>query len=242
MEIQTSAASLKKTGAILFLGFILTGDAEDVIAGRWQGAVGIPGLDMRLVVDLSTNSLHQWIGSLIIPGFHVKGSVVTNITVRPPEVRFTAPEALGGITFQGRLPAAGRMTGQFEQGGNTAPFELTRVGPAQVELPERSSRVDRDLEGEWKGDYELGGYARHVTLILTNAAPDAAHAELTIVGKRENHVPVDLVLQEGAMLRLRSRLFQIQIEEFYHPEARELRGTFSQGPYEAPLLLRQSPK
>ena len=69
-----------------------------------------------------------------------------------------------------------------------------------MELPPRNTAVSKELEGEWKGDYELMGYARHVTMKFTNRGAEGAGLEFIIVGKKTNNVPVSLVTQEGDFL------------------------------------------
>src|SRR6185437_3474801 len=39
---------------------------------------------------------------------------------------------------------------------------------AHVEQRPRSAAVTRDVEAEWRGEFELGGYPRHVTLTVAN--------------------------------------------------------------------------
>ena len=86
--------------------------------------------------------------------------------------------------FRGRVTGAGQLTGDFLQAGNTAPCVLQKIGPPQVELPRKAPPLARNSRARWKGDYEMDGYPRHVTLKLTNHKPDGASAQLVIVGKK----------------------------------------------------------
>ena len=85
------------------------------------------------------------------------------------------------------------------------------------------------------------GYARHVTLNLTNRAQDGAAAEFVIVGKRVNNLPVDLVIQDGELLTIESRQTGIAYEGRFGKGGAEMTGVIKQGPLEAPLTLRHSP-
>ena len=76
------------------------------------------------------------------------------------------------------------MTGNFEQAGNRALTTLQKTGPPQVEHPPRNTPVAKELEGEWKGDYEMLGYTRHVSIKFTNRGPNGAAAEFVIVGRK----------------------------------------------------------
>jgi hypothetical protein len=110
-----------------------------------------------------------------------------------------------------------------------------------VELPLRSTAVAKEVEGEWKGDYEMMGYARHVTLKLKNQQAGAAAAELVIVGKRVNNLPVDLVIQDGELLTIESHQPGIGYEGRLGKGGAEMTGIIKQGPLEAPITLQHSP-
>ncbi len=138
------------------------------------------------------------------------------------------------------MTSAGQLTGDFLQAGNTAPCVLQKTGPPQVELPRKSTAISQELEGEWKGDYEMDGYPRHVTLTLANHKPDGASAQLVIVGKKTNNVPVELVTEESGFLTIKSPEFGITYEGRFRKEAGEINGTFTLGPFELPLVLRRA--
>jgi hypothetical protein len=236
---------LRLLAAIFFASAALCQAAEKA-AGRWEGVAQIPGQDLKLIVDLSDEGGKGWIGSIIIPGFGVKGAPLGDIAVKDLEFLFTIKGALGGeragqAKFKAHLTADGHLAGDFTQGGNSAPFVLEKTGPPQVELPPRNTAISKELEGEWKGDYEMMGYARHTTMKFANRGADGAGLEFVIVGKKVNNVPVSLVTQEGDFLTVKSDEFGITFEGRFVKEAGEIKGTIGQGPLEAQLLLRKTP-
>jgi hypothetical protein len=231
--------------ATIFFASAVLCQAAESAAGRWEGSAQIPGGELKLIVDLSEESGKGWIGSIIVPGFGVKGAALTDIAVKDSELAFAIKGALRGervgqAKFKAHLTADGHLAGDFMQGGNTALFVLEKTGPPQVELPPRSTAVSKELEGEWKGDYELNGYARHVTMKFANRGADGACVEFVIVGKKTNNVPVSLVTQEGDFLAIKSDEFGITYEGRFRKEAGEIKGTFTQGPFELPLVMRRS--
>jgi hypothetical protein len=235
---------LRLLATIFFASAVLCQGAESA-AGRWEGSAQIPGGELKLIVDLSEEGGQGWIGSIIVPGFGVKGAPLGDIAVKDSEFAFAIKGALGGereghAKLKAHLTADGHLAGDFMQGGNTAPLVLERTGPPQVELPSRSTAVSKELEGEWKGDYELNGYARHVTMKFANRGADGAGVEFVIVGKKTNNVPVSLVTQEGDFLSVRSDEFGITYEGRFGKEAGEIKGTFTQGPFELPLVMRRA--
>ena len=195
-----------------------------------------------MVVDLSPDTTDAWHGSIIIPGLGVKGLPLKDVVIKGSDATFEIKSATGrGLeaTFKAHLDGSGTLTGNFVQGGNTAPFQLKRAGPAQVEFPLRSTAIAKDFEGEWQGEFQLFGYARKVTLKLSNNATREGAAEFVVVGKRVNNLPVDRVTQEGNLLTVYSTETGITFEGRRLKDASEVQGTFSQGPIEAPLTLRR---
>ena len=76
---------------------------------------------------------------------------------------------------------------------------------------------------------------------FANRGAEGAALEFVIVGKKVNNVPVSLVRQEEDFLTVRSEEFGISFEGRFVKETGEIKGTISQGPMEAPLLLQRTP-
>jgi hypothetical protein len=232
--------------SIVLLCSALVCEAAESPAGRWEGSIQIPGSEFPLIVDLERVAGKAWAGSIIIPGLGVKGAPLTELSVGDSGISFTikaalASERTGQAKFRGRVTSAGQLTGDFLQAGNTAPFVLQKIGPPQVELPRKSTANSQELEGEWKGDYEMDGYPRHVTLTLANHKPGGASAQLVIAGKKSNNAAVELVTEERGFLTIKSSEFGITYEGRFRKEAGEINGTFTIGPFELPLVLRRLP-
>lgn len=216
------------------------------MAGRWEGPAQVPGRELKLIVDLSEEAGKGWIGSIIIPGLAIKGAPLIDRKASGPDLVFEIKGALGSekvgpAEIQAHLTTDNRLEGKLKQGGNAAPFVLEKTGPAQVELPLRNTAVSKELEGEWKGEYELMGYARQVTMKFTNRGAEGAGLEFVIVGKKTNNVPVSLVTQEDDFLTIKSTEFGMTYEGRFRKESREINGTLTQGPFEVPLVLRRTP-
>jgi len=227
----------------LFASAALCQAAENA-AGRWEGSAQIPGGELKLILDLLQESGKGWIGSVIVPGFGVKGAPLEDLHGKSSDLAFAIKGALGSeragkAEIRAHPTADGHLAGEFRQGGNIAPFVLEKTGPPQVELPPRNTAVSQELEGEWKGEYDLMGYTRHVTMKFANHGADGAVLEFVIVGKKTNNVPVTLLTQEGDFLSIKSDEFGITYEGRFRKEANEINGTFAQGPFELPLVMRR---
>jgi hypothetical protein len=175
----------------------------------------------------------------------VKGAELTDLAVTDAKISFAikgalASERTGAAKFEGRLDPAGHLSGNFRQAGNSAPFVLKRTGPPQVELPRKSTAISQDLAGEWKGDFEMGGYPRHVTLTLAGHGSDPATAQFVVVGKRTTNAPVDLVTDENGFLTIESHEIGLRHEGRLRKDAGEIKGTFTLGPFELPLVFRRT--
>src|SRR5205085_7186340 len=155
--------------ATIFVASAALCQAAGSAAGRWEGVAQIPGRELRLIVDLSQTDGREWIGSIIIPGFGVKGAQLVDRKAAGGDMVFAIKGALGNertglAELQAHLTPDGHLAGDFRQGGNVAPFVLEKTGESQVDLPARNTAVAKELEGEWKGDYEMLGYPRHATM------------------------------------------------------------------------------
>lgn len=221
--------------AILIVAAVLPCRAEEIMSGRWEGSAQIPDDELNLIVDLSQEN-GAWVGSIIIPGLGLKGAPLTDIRVQSPDVNFAVKGALG-IQLKLRLDANNKLAGNFEQGGNRAPATLKKTGAPQVEYPPRSTPVAKELEGEWKGDYEMLGYTRHVSIKFANH-PDGATADFVIVGRKHNVLPVDLVTQEGELVTVDSHEMGFSFEGRLRNG--KLTGAIQQGAIETPLVLIRS--
>ena len=124
-------------------------------AGRWEGAIRIPGRELPLVVDLAPGATGGWTGSLIMPGFGLKGAPLSNVVVGGADVAFDLGGALrsptyGPASFSARLTGDDRMTGEMQPGRQRRAVRARpRSVRAQVEAPPRSTAVRRDLEAAW---------------------------------------------------------------------------------------------
>jgi hypothetical protein len=229
---MTAVGALVRLVGMLIFAAALSCSAEEVISGRWEGIAQIPDDELNLIVDLSQEN-DAWAGSIIIPGLGLKGVPLTDIKVQPPDVNFAVKGALG-IKLRLRLDANNKLAGDFEQGGNRAPASLQKTGPPQVEHPLRNTPVAKELEGEWKGDYEMLGYTRHVSIKFANHS-DGATADFVVVGRKHNVLPVDLVTQEGDLVTVDSHEMGFSFDG--RLRSGQLTGAIHQGAIETPLVL-----
>jgi hypothetical protein len=227
---------------LILLTSALIANANEVSEGRWEGKAEIPGLELALIVDL-TRAGTAWSGAITIPELGVRSAELTDIAINGSGLTCATKSVLadkqtGPARLKGHLSPDGKLSGEFTQAGNTAPFNLAKTGPAQIEVARRSTAIAKEFEGVWKGSYQLLGYPRTVTLTLRNRGPEGAGAEFVIVGRKENNLPVDLITQHDFFLSVNSNETGLSFEG--QLKNNELHGIIIQGPIEIPLTLQHA--
>ena len=212
------------------------------MSGRWEGTARVPNNELNVIIDLAQQN-GAWAGSMInqfiavIPGLAVKGTPLTDIKVESPDINFAVKGPMGIRMNLRLLEANKKLAGNFEQAGNRAPATLQKTGPPQVEYAPRSTPVATELEGEWKGEYEMLGYTRHVSVKFANH-PDGATADFVIVGRKHNVLPVDLVTQEGDLVTVNAHEMGFSFEGRLRNG--QLTGAIRQAAAETPLVLERA--
>ena len=220
---------------------LAAGDA----AGRWEGLVPVANLPLHVTVDIAPASAGVWIGSITVPELNMSGAALAEVSLHDKAVALTVKDVLvdataGPAKFQGQLDSANTLSGTFSQGGNAVPFTFKKTGAAQVQVPPHSTAVGKDFEGKWIGDYVFDGNTRHVTLRFANHAGAAATADFVIVGKKENVLPVDFIVEEEGLLQVESHQTGFSFEGRVRKDSGELAGICKQGPYEVSLVLHRA--
>ncbi|BDU75565.1 serine hydrolase [Mesoterricola sediminis] len=120
-------------------------------AGRWEGAIEIPGSPLQVQLELA-QAAGAWTGRLSIPQQGAKDLAVDRLQVGGGKVAFILPGIPGEPAFRGEL-AAGGLQGQFSQGGRTFPFRLARAGAAADAARRVLEGLDAEIErirADWK--------------------------------------------------------------------------------------------
>jgi hypothetical protein len=214
-------------------------------SGRWEGTARIPGAPLQMVIDLAQDGA-GWHGSAILPGHDVSGVPLRDLVVTDETLRASLAAAFpnGALPDEPllllRRSGDDRVSGELQQGGHTASLALARSGAAQVAMAPANTAIDPSLAGVWQGSYELGGYARQVTLTLKAGPPSADAADLLIVGRRTAHLLLDRVSQGSQFLVVESSEQGLTIEGRWRTASGDIEATFRQGPFEVPLVLHRA--
>jgi hypothetical protein len=208
-------------------------------AGHWEGAIQVPGQELKIQIDLAKTG-EKWEGAISIPAQNLKGFPLSDISVQDDTVRFAIKGAPGDPAFKGVLSKdAPTLSGDFNQGGGTLPFTLTRTGEAKFEPPPpKSTPITKELEGSWSGALDVEGTVLRLTLKLANNADGVATGTLVSVDQGGGEIPIPSVIQTGTHLTLNVRL----ISGTYEGDLKDgqLTGTWTQGPRTLPLTFKRS--
>ena len=213
-------------------------------SGRWEGAVDIPGNPLRLIVDLDRDARGQWQGSAVLPDRGVKGAPLSELGVDGCDVRFGLAAAFaGGGGASPKVVLAcrpdGSLAGSFELAGNRTTLTLKRSGAAQVDRIAPNSVISAALAGRWTGRYELGGYAREVTLTLANRPDGGGGGQLVVVGKRTTTLEMDRVIEGREFVTLGASAADFRIEGRFAAADGTIDGSVLLGGFEAPIVLHR---
>ncbi len=209
--------------------------AAELISGRWEGTIEIPGRSTTLIIDLDKDATSAWVGSAVMPGFGVKGAPLAHLTLNGTAIAFTIQGVLGDPAVKAQI-GGDTITGEFSDAGNSAPLTLHKIGPAQVDLPPKSTLVQHEYEGEWAAQVMYGGSPLKLKLAVKNGV-EAASATLVAIRTKENPFPVTLVRQDGRFLMLNAG--PVELEATFDRGSGEIRGTARIGGVEMPVAFHK---
>ena len=206
-------------------------------AGHWEGAIQIPGQELKIEVDLERTG-DTWKGVIAIPAQNLRNFPLAEIGVFADAVSFKMEGVPGTPHFKGTLDREKKtLAGEFVQGEGTVPFALARTGDAKFEPPPASTPITKELAGEWTGALDVGG--RTLRLILKLTAPPEGPATGVLVSLDQGgvEIPVTAVIQTGAHLTVVVQRVAGKFEGDLKDG--QLTGTWSQGPGNLPLVFKR---
>jgi CubicO group peptidase (beta-lactamase class C family) len=129
------------TGIALSCFFILSAQ-EANLAGKWKGAIKVPGMELSIVLEFQKEK-NKWKGDLDIPVQRIIDMKLDELVVEGNNISFKLPEVPGNAHFKGGLEADGRrILGDFMQGGATLVLEAKRENATdKKELLDKIARI-----------------------------------------------------------------------------------------------------
>src|SRR5688572_9399365 len=150
---------MKNRILIIFFLFLSCAYSEEnhPLPGHWEGNIQLPGMQLVVLIDLTSTPDGKWEGKIDIPAQAAKGLSLENIKVDGTKVSFQIQNLPGTPTFSGELQGE-KIAGKFTQGDQTYPFELHRKAVTVAEphpkkseqevLAEITALIKKEME-EW---------------------------------------------------------------------------------------------
>jgi len=127
------------TTLLLSLLWLLPLTAQDY-AGRWKGAIELPGTKLELAIDLSQKD-GKWIGDMDIPLQQIKDMALADLVIESGSMKFKLPEVPGNASFLGNFKNnASLLEGDFTQMGQTFAMRLEK----EDEVAKREAKARQD--------------------------------------------------------------------------------------------------
>jgi hypothetical protein len=208
-------------------------------SGHWEGGIHAPFGEVAIEIDLVKNAQGEWEGTFSRPAQNLNGVPLSNIEVNGKSVKFALKANQGGGPFDAMFSADGKMSGHFTTSGASVAFDLTRIGDARIEPPAQNPAIGKELEGSWNGTLEGPGTKLRLLLTMVNQ-PDGTSRGSVVVEDQGLKIPVTRIIQEGAKLTLDFKNVGASYSGSLNTLGTELSGTYTQGPFTAPLLFQRT--
>jgi hypothetical protein len=206
-------------------------------AGRWEGAIQVPGQELQVEIDLADRGGGKWEGTINIPSQGLKAYPLSGITVQGNTVSFLMKGVPGEPSFKGTLSKdAKSISGDFSQGGGGTTFSLAWKGEAKIVTPPKSTAITKDLEGSWEGSIDVEGKTLRLVLKLANGTGGAA-GTLVSVDQGNAEIPITTITQKGAHVTVAVTTVNGTFE--LDQKGGQLTGTWSQGPMSFPITFKR---
>ena len=209
-------------------------------AGHWEGTVQIPNMELKIEIDLAKNSKGELGGTFGSAPQNVKGFPLSTVAVEGRSVRLVLKAGKEVSTFVGVLSADGKsISGDASQGGESAPFSLTRTGDARIAPAPKSPPISKELEGTWNGTLDAGEKQMRLVLKMSNQ-PDGT-ATGTIVSEDGSGLEIPIaMMQKAASVTIDVPSIGGSYVGVLNAEGTELVGKWTQGSATLPLTFRRA--
>jgi uncharacterized protein len=227
----------------VFLGAIAMTASAAEPAGRWKGAITLPGAELEIIVALTMGADDKWAGTIDIPAQGLLGFELSGVAVEGTGVHFEMAGVPGQPTFDGELSSSGdSIAGTFRQGPQTFPFALQRMSAEDPEggaAATPSPVAGEGPVGAWLGALDAGPVKLRLGLQVEEGGDGALTATLDSIDQGSK-IAFDSVVFEERKLRLSAKAIDASFEGTLNADGSSLDGVWSQGGRELPLtFLRQ---
>lgn len=205
--------------------------------GHWEGTIQAPDKAIPIQIDLTRDRSGALAGTLGMPDEHIKGLPLARVSLDGATLEFAArnDQAVKGV-----ISADGRsFRGLFTVAEGSVPVTLSRTGAATIEPAAVIDAVGKDLEGTWTGVLDVGGQQLHLILTIANRPDNTASAKMVNRDEGDLAVPATTLTRSGPNVALTFTAIGGTYAGTLNADATELTGTYTQGPFTAPVIFRR---
>lgn len=217
--------------------------ADDPLAGHWEGAIELPGTKLQIRVDLEAPAAEgEWSGTIDIPAQTLRGYALDGIAVDDSVISFAMPNIPGDPVFSGTLSDdANKLSGTFQQGGQSFPFSLQRTEAAAAETGETPSRgiPGEGLVGIWQGSLRAGPTELRLVLHVNEGASGSLAATLDSLDQGAMGITVGSLILDDAAVAMEIPKVRGSYTGTMSSDGAEIEGTWKQGGGELPLVFKR---
>lgn len=231
-----------KTLAIVVLAPLLAlAQSKPAGAGHWEGAIKTPQMDVKIAVDLVQNAKAEWIGSMDVEPQNAKGVPLSNITVKGSKISFKiAGMGENAPSFDGELAPDGKSI-KGDTGGpqGSAPFELKWVSEPKVVTPKKEAPIAKEFEGAWDGSIETPDGKTLRTRVKLSNADGQGKGTFNSLDQNNVDMPISDIVTGNKKLSFALKIAGGSYEGALNDPGDEIKGTWTQGMFTAPLVLKK---
>jgi hypothetical protein len=214
----------------------------DQFAGHWEGTVQIPNMELKIEIDLAKNSKGEFAGTFGSPPQNLKGLPLSTVAIDGRSVRLVLKAGSEVSTFAGVLSADGKsIAGDASQGGQSAPFNLTRTGDAKIAAAPKSPPITKELEGTWNGTLDVGEKKMRLVIAMANHPDGTATGTIISLDGSGMEIPIAMT-QKAANLTIDVPAVGASYVGVLNAAGTELAGTWTQGKIVLPLTFQRAAK
>ena len=209
-------------------------------SGHWEGSLQAQGVELRVEVDLATNSKGELVGTISTPAQNLKGLPLARVAVEGRSIRF---HARADQPFNGVLSADGRsMSGTLTANGSSMPVNMSRTGDPRIEVPAKSAAIGKELEGTWNGTLNVNGTQLRLVLTMSSQSDGTAIGSIVNVDEGRLEIPASTITQAASIVTLEFKTVGGSYSGALSNDGTELVGRYSQGALIVPVTFQKAAK
>jgi pimeloyl-ACP methyl ester carboxylesterase len=119
-------------------------------------------------------------------------------------------------------------------------FAAVSVGRGQNAAPTAPQKDGLSVQGFWLGALDAGGTRLRLLLKVRQGQSGALTATLDSIDQSAKDVPIDVITQEGSLVRFEAKKFGMTYEGTLNESGSEITGTFKQGAGSTVLVFKRT--